>query len=94
VVVEGWGVVNGSSSIFFLPPVAQTKQTCTQTHTPQTESLEWRRAHGVDACLREPLAPSLVSLIRECRPSSYIGFHRDVRLMFLVSVVCVVVHCC
>lgn len=42
------------------------------------ESLEWRRARGADAALRVPLEPNLVRVIRECRPSSYIGFHKEV----------------
>ena len=45
---------------------------------PRAESLEWRRARRADAALREPLDPKLMATVRECRPSSYIGFHREV----------------
>ncbi|GBF91545.1 hypothetical protein Rsub_04285 [Raphidocelis subcapitata] len=41
------------------------------------KSLAWRRRVRADEALRAPLPRELVTLVRECRPSSYIGFHRE-----------------
>lgn len=46
---------------------------------PPPESLAWRAKVGADDALRRPMPHDLITLIRECRPSSYIGFDREVR---------------
>ncbi|KIZ04904.1 hypothetical protein MNEG_3047 [Monoraphidium neglectum] len=43
------------------------------------KSLAWRKRVGADGALRLALPQDLVALVRGCRPSSYIGFHREVR---------------
>lgn len=44
------------------------------------ESLQWRSKMGADHILEHPIDPVLQETVRECRPSSYIGFDRQVRV--------------
>ena len=44
-----------------------------------TESLAWRAKVSADTALEHPLEPGLMQLVRQCRPSSYIGFDSQVR---------------
>lgn len=41
------------------------------------KSLAWRARVGADTALRTPLPSARVATIRDCRPSSYVGFHRE-----------------
>jgi hypothetical protein len=47
---------------------------------PPAESLAWRIKVSADTALEHPLEPRLMQLVRECRPSSYIGFDSQVGL--------------
>ncbi|KAF8056433.1 SFH3 [Scenedesmus sp. PABB004] len=47
------------------------------------KSLAWRAQVGADAALEQPLDARLVSLVRACRPSSYIGHDRERRPVFV-----------
>lgn len=47
------------------------------------KSLAWRARVGADTALEHPLDPQLMQLVRECRPSSYIGFDSQHHPIFL-----------
>jgi hypothetical protein len=47
------------------------------------KSLEWRKKMGADLALTQDMGSSLVQLIRECRPSSYIGFDPEGHPVFV-----------
>lgn len=43
------------------------------------ESLGWRTQVGADNILEHPIDPKIQQTVRACRPSSYIGFDKEVR---------------
>ncbi|KAI8477280.1 MAG: CRAL-TRIO domain-containing protein [Monoraphidium minutum] len=70
-------IVNGDADATLRRFLRARKQRLDAALAMLEKCLAWRKRVGADGALRNPLPPAMVALIRECRPSSYIGFHRD-----------------
>ncbi|WIA15339.1 hypothetical protein OEZ85_002004 [Tetradesmus obliquus] len=76
-------VVNGDLDATLYRFLRARKYNVQLAYAMLEKSLAWRAAKGADTILEQPMDPHFTSVVRQCRPSSYIGYDKEHHPIFL-----------